>query len=282
MVRDKVFENRPMSELMAIVKSDFRKFDAEGLIDDTNLVKTIMYCNEKLGLLIRDIREIAIPVENYEAKLPMDFEKLFYVTALKCSNTSVTGTFRNPFDNSFDADVVYDAHLDRESLGCVENYQVVIQRQQNIEIHNYGTWVQLEIAPSSHKFCHIDCPNKRKPGKYQVEIKDDKILTPFKSGMLYIMYIGMMRDSDGNITYPFHPLITPYYEWSVKEKILKDAIFNSDAANLGELLKLATSERLKAWLDAFNFTTEKPYGDYVTLQRKRELAWYNQYFKYFQ
>jgi hypothetical protein len=281
MVNDKIFDHRPMQELMSIVKSDFSKFDAEGLIDDTNVVKTIMYCNDRLGLLIREVREAAIPVENYKAKLPLDFEKLYYVTALRCSNSAVV-SYRNPFDNNFDADVVYDAHLYRESLGCVDNYQVVIKREQNVELHNYGTWVQLEVAPSSHKFCHIDCPNKRKPGKYQVEIKGDDIITPFKSGMLYVMYIGLMKDADGNITFPFHPLITPFYEWSVKEKILKDAIFNSDSPNLGELLKLATSERVKAWLDAFNFTTEKPYGDYVKMQRKRELEWYNKYFKHFQ
>lgn len=281
MVNDKIFDHKPMSELLAIVKNDFRKFDAEGLIDDTNLVKTIMYCNDKLGLTIREVREIAIPVDEFKAKLPLDFEKLYYVTALRCTNTSVVEMV-NPFDNSFDADVVYDAHLDRESLGCVENYQVIIKRERDITVHNYGTWVQLDLSPTSHQFCHIDCPNKKHKGKYTIEIKDGEIHTPFKSGILYLIYVGLMKDKDGNITFPFHPLITPYYEWSLKEKILTDAIFNSDATNISELLKLARSERVKAWLDAFNFTTEKAYGEYVTMQRKRELAWYHQYFKFFQ
>lgn len=281
MINNKTFDHRPINELMAIVKNDFRKFDDEGLIDNGTLVKTVMYCNEKMGLPIREIREIAIPVINFRAELPIDFEKLFYVCALKATN-SIVSELTNPFDNNFDSDIIYDAHLDRESLGCVDNYQVIVKRQTQTTIHNYGTWVQLDVNDPTNRFCHIDCPNKRKKGQYTIEIKDGYIDTPFKGGMLYVMYVGMMKNEEGEITFPFHPLITPFYEWSVKEKILNDAIFNSDGIGLGELFKLAQQERGKAWLDAFNFTMERAYGEYVSSQRKKELGWYNQYFKYFQ
>lgn len=281
MINNTLLEHRPINELMAIVKNDFRKFDVEGLIDEGTLIKTVLYCNERLGLPIREIREAAISVNDYVAELPLDFEKMYYVCALKATNTSTTD-FNNPFNNNFDSDVIYDAHLDRESLGCVDNYQVIIKRETNTTVHQYGTWVQLEVDRSSDKYCHIDCPNKRKKGKYSIQIKDGKINTPFKSGMLYIMYVGLMRDIDGNILFPFHPMITPYYEWSIKEKILSDAMFNSDATNIGELWKLANQERKLAWLDAFNFTTEKSYGEYVGLQKKKELNWHNHWFKYFQ
>lgn len=279
MINNKTFDHRPISQLMAIVKNDFKKFDAEGLIDEGNLIKTVMYCNDKLGMPIRELREVAIPVDEFTAELPKDFEKLFYVCALECANTMVTH-FRNPFSNNVDQDVVYDACLNRDRLGCVDNYQVIVKRQDTQIYFDYHNWTQLDI--SSPDFCHTDCPNRRKKGKYTVEIKDGKILTPFRKGTLYIMYVGMMRDSDGNITFPFHPMITPFYEWSIVEKVVTTAIFNSDGAGLGDMLKLAQSERLKAWLDAFNFTTDKGYGEFVDLQRKKELGWYNQYFKYLQ
>lgn len=281
MINNKNFENRPIEELIAIVKNDFKKFNVEGLIDDGTLIKTVLYCNDKLGINIREIREVAIPVNEYRAELPLDFEKLFYTCALKATNTR-TAELINPFDNNFDSDVIYDANLDRESLGNVENYKVVIKRESNVSVHQYGTWIQLDVDKSSDKYCHIDCPNKSKKGRYTIQIKDDHIETPFKSGMLYIMYLGMMKDEDGNITFPFHPMITPFYEWTIKEKIISDAIFNSDAPNLGELWKLADQKRKLAWIEAFNFTTEKGYGEVVALQKKRELSWYNQYFKYFQ
>lgn len=279
MINNKTFDHRPISELMAIVKNDFKKFDAEGMIDEGNLIKTVMYCNDKLGMPIRELREVAIPVEDFEATLPRDFEKLFYVCALECTNTMVTST-RYPFDNNVDQDVVYDACLNRDTLGCVDNYQVIVKRHSTQIHYDYHKWTQLDI--SSPDFCHVDCPNRKKKGKYTVEIKDGKIITPFRKGTLYIMYIGMMKDADGNITFPFHPMITPFYEWSIVEKVVTNAIFNTDGGGLGDMLKLAQQERLKSWLDAFNFTTEKGYGEFVDLQRKKELGWYNQYFKYLQ
>lgn len=281
MVNDKIFEHRPMEELIALVKRDFRKFDQEGLIDEGSLVKTVMYCNDKLGIPIREIREIAKPVFNYKAELPLDFEKLYYVCALRATGTLISQDV-NPFDNNFDQDIIYDAKLNRDSLGCVDNYQVVIKRETNTTIHNYGTWVELDVDNNSKKFCHIDCPNRKKKGRYTISIEEDHIDTPFRAGELYIMYIGAMRDEEGNLTFPFHPLITPYYEWSIKEKLLSDAIFNSDAPNLGELYKLAQQERAKAWIDAHNFTMSEGYKQFKERQRKKELGWYNQYFRYLQ
>lgn len=158
---------------------------------------------------------------------------------------------------------------------------VTIKRVENTTVHNISTITALDVTPTSAPFCHPSCPNLRKKGKYTVSIEDDHVVTPFRAGEVYIMYLANMSDEDGNLLFPFHPMITPYYEWMVKEKILMDAIFNSDG-NYADLLVLAQRERAKAWLDAFDMTTSKSYGEYVDSQRKKELKWYNQYFKFFQ
>lgn len=284
MVNNKTFEHRPISELMDIVKTSFRKFNAEGLIDDGEMVKQVMWCNDKLGLPIREIREVAIPVIHGKAKLPLDFEKLYYVCALKATNTMITEGI-NPFDNNFDSDVVYEAGLDRESLGCVDNYQVIVKRTPNRTIHQYGTWVHLDVAKPSEKFCHLSCPNMRKKGRYTITINDDKTIdVPFRGGELYILYVGMMKDDMGNITFPFHPLITPWYEWTIKYNIIVDAAFNSDIGReeVEYFRKLAEKEKTQAWIDAYNLTFDKGFGEYVKAARRKELGWYNQWFKYFQ
>ena len=280
MVNNKTFELRPISELMAIVKNDLRNLDDQGLIDEGTLIKTVMYCNDRLGIPIREIKQVCIPVVDYKAKLPLNFEKLYYASALLATN-SINYTLQNPFDNNFDRDIIYEAEVDRESLGNAENYLVKINRKSTITTHHHDNWISLSLNTASSPYCHASCPNLRKPGKYQISIDGDFIHTPFRTGEIYLMYLGTMQDEEGNILFPFHPMITPYYEWAVKEKVLMDTIFNSDKGN-GDLLKLAQLERAKAWLDAFGITTEKGYGEYVTLQRKKELMWYNQYFKFFQ
>lgn len=284
MINNKTFEHRPIDELFAIVKNSLKKFDAEGLIDNGTLIKTVMYCNDKLGITIREIKEVAIPVINYRAKLPLDFEKLYYMSGLQCTN-SIIHNQTNPFDNNFDSDIIYEAKLDRECLGNVENYQVIVNRITNTTIHNFGSWIQLDVDNQSDKFCHVGCPNRRRKGKYTVTInKEMELETEFRNGTIYMMYIGMMKDEFGNILFPFHPMITPWYEACIKEQVIKDAIFNSDInrEDAKFFLQLAESDRAKAYIDAWNITLEKGYGEYVATQRKRELGWYNQYFKYFQ
>lgn len=281
-INGRTFDHRPINELIAIVASDFRKLNAEGLIDPGSIVKHVMWCNDKLGIPIREIRQVAIPVVEFKAELPLDFEKLYYVCALQATNTMVS-TNTNPFDNNVDRDIIYEAELDRESLGCVDNYRVMINRVTNTTVHTFGTWTQLDVADSSDKFCHIACPNRTKKGKYTITIKDGEIHTPFRAGMLYLMYIGMMKDEDGNILFPFHPMITPWYEWTIKYNIIIDAAFNSDInrEEIEYFRKLAEKEKTMAWTDAFNFTLEKGYGEYTKLQRNRELSWYNTWFKHF-
>lgn len=276
----KMLELRPMEELMAIVKNDFRKLDSEGLIDEGTCIKTIMACNDRLGIPIREIKQVCIPVEEYKAKLPLNFEKLYFVTALSATN-SIVMSMRNPFSNNFDRDVIYEAEVDRGSFGNAESYGVSIKRTENVTVHHMQSFIDLGVSPSSHSYCHISCPNMKKKGRYMVTIENDYINTPFRTGEIYIMYLATMQDEEGHLLFPFHPLITPYYEWSIKEKILCDTIFNADG-NYGDMYKLAQQERVKAWLDAYDVTATKEYGDYVDMQRRKEMKWYNEYFKYFQ
>lgn len=280
MVNNKLFENRPITELMSIVRNDLKKLDEEGLIDEGTLIKTIMYCNERLGIPIREIKQKCLKIVDNKTKLPIDFEKLYYIGAIVVSNT-IVHNMRDAFDNNFDRDVIYEAEIDRGTFGNVDSYAVTINRISNVSVHNISTITTLDVNTSVKNLCHISCPNLRKKGKYTIDIQDGHIVTPFRSGEIYIMYLANMSDENGKLLFPFHPMITPYYEWMLKEKILMDAVFNSDG-NYADLLTLAQRERAKAWLDAFDMTVSKGYGEYVDLQRKKEMSWYSQYFRYFQ
>jgi hypothetical protein len=151
-------------------------------------------------------------------------------------------------------------------------------------IKTYTKFIELELAPSSIVHSIGSSPARRNTGKKKITITDDGFIEcPFKEGELYLMYLGNMRDEHGNLLFPFHPLITPWYEWCIKEKLLQDAVFNTENPNLYmTLYKESQAERGKAWLDAYDATMHKGYGAYVDMQRKKELKWYNQYFKNFE
>jgi hypothetical protein len=278
-INSKTFEHRPISELMAIIKNDLRKLDDEGLIDEGTLIKTVKYCNDRLGINIREIKQACLQVDDYKTKLPLNFEKLYFVGGIKVSNSSFQ--LRDPFNNNFDRDVIYEADIDRGTFGNEASYSVTIKRETTNHVVNIQNLVGLDVSPTSHSYCYPACPNMRRKGRYTVEIQDDHLVTPFRCGEVYIMYLATMSDEEGNLLFPFHPMITPYYEWSIKEKVIMDAIFNSDG-DYTTLLQLAQRERAKAWLDAYDMTTSKGFGEYVQMQKRKELGWYNQWFKYLQ
>jgi ribosomal protein L36 len=285
MTNGKLFDLLPINKLTAIVRNDLRKLDDAGLIDEGTLIKTVQFCNDKLGIPIREIRQKIVPVHEFQANLPLDFEKLYYVCALQATNTSIQHSFKNPFDNSFDRDIIYEADVSREDFGGTPHYNVTINKTTDVEIKTFNNWIELQVSPSSLPFCHTSCPNVRRKGKYMVTIEDDgKVSTPFRSGELYFMYLGSMKDEEGNILFPFHPLITPWYEWCIKEKVLEDALFNSDLGfqETQALYELAGKKRSLAWLDAFNITMESGFNEFIAREKKKELSYYNKYFKLFQ
>lgn len=280
MINNKNFEHRPLSELLAIVKRGLRKLDDEGLIDEGTVIKEVMRLNSKFGIPLREVKQACIPVFNGKANLPKDFDKLYYVCALPIQKVE-KHNFKNPFDNSFDRDIIYEAEVNREKIGGSDNYQVVIKKITNVDIKTYTKFIELELAPASIVHSIGSSPVSCLKGRKQISIEKDTIICPFEEGELYLMYVGNMKDKDGNLLFPFHPMITPYYEWVIKEAILVDAIMNSDG-NYGDLLELASQKRTAAWIDAFNAASDKGFGEYVDMQKKREMNWHNQYFKMFQ
>lgn len=280
MINGKNLEHRPISELMAIVKRDLKKINEKGLIDEGSCIKTIMYCNDTLGIPVREIREVCIPIENYTAKLPLDFEKIYYA-CYKKEGRKINYKARDPFNNSVDADVVYEARIASGNFGGDEKINITINRIQDVEVTSFGNWVQIDVAKISSKYCYPNCPivGREKPA---IIINDDNTIdVPFEKGEIYVMYIANMKDEDGNLIFPFHSKITPWYEWCIKEKIIIDAIFNSEGQEYVNLLNIAKRERGLAWIDAFNATMDKALGEHSKLERKKEIEWFNKYFKYF-
>ena len=146
-------------------------------------------------------------------------------------------------------------------------------------VRTYTTWYELKLSPSSYVYTDSNCINRTQRGKFTIDITDEQILLPFREGELYLMYHADLVDDDGNTLIPFHPMITNWYEWCVKEKILIDMMFNSDS-DVANKLKFAQSEKIKAYTDAFDFTFTPEYTELQDIQKRKEMNMWKQYFKY--
>lgn len=278
MVNNKTYEFITFDKLMSSVRSEFKSYEDMGLIDDVSCMKVVMKCNEKLGLVFSEMKQVIIPIDNFKGELPIDFYKVFYMAALNIQHFSVTNMV-NPWDNTVDQRITYEADIQRGLLGCTENTTVIYKKQGDTVMQNYFYWDELGLAKSKMARCHHLSPIKN-VANYVVDFtNENEIVAPFREGEMYMMYLASMRDEEGQTLVPFHPMITNWYEWAIKEKILIDAVMNSDDTNVGDKLKLAQQKMNDAWLDAWNFTTDRTYIQMMADKKARENRWYNQYYR---
>ena len=267
-----------LTKILASVKNDFPSMDDRGFIDDSRLTKIVMLCNEKLGIPIYRKKEKLIQVRNFKADLPSDFWKIVFACAVECNSFGIAN-YRDPFNNTVTLEMRHDALCEASmepDLTCSKECPAIIYKRQGTEIINqYNTWTPLSLSKRSNEYMHPMCPNT--PGKYVIDINEETIDLPFREGEIYIMYFAAMEE-DGEILVPFHPLISNWYEWCIKEKVLQDMMFNSDG-DVSQKLQYASRQKALYWLDAVNFVSEPLFKELKEVQNRRDRKFYDQYFK---
>jgi hypothetical protein len=71
-----------------------------------------------------------------------------------------------------------------------------------------------EIAPG--------CPNIKVRCNDEISIKDGFLHSNVKCGKIYLNYEGMMEDEEGNLLVPDHDILTPFYEYKLKHRIMEN------------------------------------------------------------
>lgn len=278
MINNKTYSFITLTELLASVRNELKSFHDLGLIEESLVIKEILRCNEKLGLVISEMKQVILDVNEFKTELPVDFYKVYYMAALNETNVSVSNLI-NPWDNTKDQTVTYEADIRAGNFGGTQNTLVIYKKNTEQRETEYYNWTPLSVSKYKSNRCYTNSPIFNYQGKYVVDFTDTEIQTPFRKGEIYMMYLAAMRNEEGEILVPFHPLVTPWYEATITEKILYTAIMNSDEPNLGEKYKLAQQKTIDAWLDAWNFTTDRTYQQISQAQRDREMKWHNKYYR---
>lgn len=269
-----------LSQILASVRNDMPSMDNQGYIDQSRVIKKVMWCNDKLGIRLQDKKECIIEVKDYKAQLPLDFSKVAFVCALSANSFGIDN-FRNPFHNTVTIDMQNRAKAEQcacpVTLGCELVYpDKIIRRCTENITQTYTQWIPLKLSKFSDPHVHHMCLNKG--GKYTIDIQEELIELPFREGELYIMYFSNLLTEDGEVQVPFHPMISDWYEWCIKEKIFQDILMDSDAGPaVVNRLKYATDQKNRAWLDAVGFVDAPYYKELQQIQRRKEREFFNTY-----
>jgi len=274
-----------LSELMASVKSDLSLYDDSGLIDEDRIIKVIANCNEKLGQRIYKSRECKLTIENGKADIPRDLFKIENVVGTQILNVETTSTgiqarqleflYKEPKDKT--KIITYGKMACTDS--CDNCYWVEDRRQPYKESKLiYERFIPLTLSNSIYNKCTEYSPCKKTGGNYKIDIEDESFKFSFNCGEVYLCYLGNLVTEDGEIEIPFHPMLNPYYEYSVMEKILEDMFLNSEADIL-QKLQYITVKKKEAYAVAWDFANTREVNEWNKIQKKIQAEYYNKWYK---
>lgn len=298
-----IFKYITLGQLMASVEDDFHKWSDAGLIDEMKLIKVVRECNEKLGVRIYEPREAVLfvqPVPDDEgrrhkgrADLPPDFYKVemasavhnHFVNSMLPIGPGFTQTLRPP-------------HLDQLQTGEITNLtgtligpglpptwlvksplvQLQVEIKHLIPLHiEEGFDHFTEYSPNRGHHRH---EHHRHHNGFSINLHEGYLETNFLEGVIYMHYLGDMKNERGEVLIPFHPKLNEYYEWAVKARILENIMYNTEADVAG-LLKDARHERNLAFNDAVMFVMGKEANEWTKRQKKREHEFFHRYYRIF-
>lgn len=286
---------------MASVEGDFHKWSDAGLVDQLKLIKVIRECNEKLGIRIYRPREAILyitegnEIRHGRADLPADFYKVEMVFALhkRFVNSMLPigpgfqQVFGPPTLEQIQAGEITDFTGALTEPGLPPTWliktpltQLQIQINDIIPLHITEGYHDRFTEYSPNRGFHHGHHHHRYHDGYSINIEDDYIETDFHEGVIYMQYLGDMKNEKGEDIIPFHPLLNEYYEWALKARILENIMYNTEADVQG-LLKDARNQRNLAFHDAVNFAMGKEAGEWNRFEKKREQEFFHKYYRIF-
>lgn len=285
MEKNQIFDYMTLSEFMSSVKSDLHQLDDNNLIDDDRVIKVIRNCTAKLGYRAYKHKQVLLDVRDFKVELPKDFLQIEMIYGI------FDKVFKDPFPILKNHGVRFDDCLpegyslvqDRPHFcnleACGNCIVVSYEEPQNDIYHKYTNVLPLKLGSSCTKICCDYCPNLSwKKQINTVDYIDGYLTTSFREGRIYLCYLADNLSEDGELLIPKDDILNPYYEWSVKAKILEDSFMNTEADVL-QKYQLAESKRSSAYADAVNYINTSYSGQYEELIKNRRQMIYDKYYK---
>ena len=201
---------RTFNQLLEDVSVDFSTYALEGMIEPQQLIKVATRVNYDLGLRIHRTKEAVIDIEHSKGALPEDFAYLNF--AFMCG----TYTVNNSMPAGTVVDTTYTKYVpdpgdpkqcvtptDCKDVCVVQtcpkedgrtttyDEHIVVQFIGAGQYRTFSNYMPLKIGQSNRVLC--DCPNVNVQAIDIAEIKDNYLLTNFKTGHVYISYQGAME-----------------------------------------------------------------------------------------
>lgn len=278
-----------LDQLMSSVESDMSTFADEGMINRGIAIKVVRKVNEDLGLKINKERHAVIEVKNHKADLPADFQylQLAMMSGMTQSYHTNAGEQLGNLTEEHQAPTLLPVTSLCDPLAAGQQTNdaggkfYVTQRYQE-RIVEHRDLHPVRLTPMSMKHCAGDSPHRHhgREASYHIEIEEGYITTSFEEGHLFLSYLTDMTDEEGNVLVLDHPLLTEYYEYSVKKHLLENWMLNSNADVVNKLMYIK-NEQKEARIRALNFINTIEYSQIRDFFAQNRLQFAKKYYRMF-
>ncbi len=146
------------------------------------------------------------------------------------------------------------------------------------EVRRWKVMLPLQLINNDQdKIC--DCPNVHMRCPDQIWIKDGFLWSNFKCGKVYLNYQGSLEDESGNLLVPDHDILTPFYEYKLKHRLLENLFFNGEEVE--RKLQYVRGELIIARKDAKSLVNMPDFKELENTWRMNRKAYNSRYVNMF-
>lgn len=304
---------KTFDQLLSEVKGDFEAYSIEDKIKTHNLLSVAKRVTYDLGLKIFKTKNVILEVEYGRAKLPDDFYILNFLYGLgrfTSKDILPQGTHveeiplpvpdYHPGTSSIDIcatpPICPTTEVDPcdpcqapEPCGCntcncdtwvnCKGQTMTLIQKVKYQVREWTEFYRIKLL-GDDKYYDPLCPNKTWYSGNTGYIRDGYIYFSFKTGEVYLNYMGMMEDEQGNLLVLDHDGINPYYEYALKKKILETLLANRETVD-AHFIKLIMEEYRIARNYAVTIVRTPDFKEMQDTYKRNKTIMFNRYYKMF-
>lgn len=223
--------------IFATVKEELKSYMDTGAVDDLLFTTYVDKCLKKLGRTTYSIVPIVLDIIDFEARLPDNFYAVreawlctdipltsyqspnsFYSQTASATTIQVGPTITDQTNSCANADC---QNVDCNG-NCMPNLIQVVYKTNNEVARSLNKQYLLKPGNiSAQQNCSLDCVNIGASSADSFDIRDNKFVTNFRNGTVYLLIYATDYDEIGNQMIPDNYRIEEYIESYLKYKVFE-------------------------------------------------------------
>jgi hypothetical protein len=216
------------------VKEELKSYFDTGAVDDLMFPTYLDKCLRKLGRSSYVISEITLDIEDFEARLPDNFfavREAWLCTAVSGHPYRSANSF---YSQAASQDTIQVSPVTSGGVACTnlacttgcpecmpELIQAVYKTNNEMNVTYRKQYLLKPGNISVRANCTLDCVNLGSSAADSFDIRDNKFVTNFRCGTVYLIFYATEYDNVGNQMVPDNYRIREFIEAFIKYKVFE-------------------------------------------------------------